>query len=82
MEAPQFLFAVEWALDFQYTTCIDVKISMARTPWNFALKGGKVLSSRILDGRTCLFMEALDFVLAVSTSLELIYEQTSPLISL
>jgi hypothetical protein len=81
-EAPQFLFAVEWELDSQCTTCIDVEISMARMPWNFALRGGKVLSSRILDGHTCLFMGALDFVLVVSTSLELTYKQTLQLIRL
>ena len=82
MEVLQSLFGVEWALDFRYTTCIDVKISMAKTPWNFALRDGKMMSSRILDGRTCHFMEALDFVLAVSSFHELKYKRTSILIEL
>lgn len=69
-EALQFLFAVEWALVFRFTTCTDAKTSMAKMPWNFAPRDGKVLPSRILDGRTCLFMEAQDFVSVVSSFLE------------
>ncbi len=76
MEAIQSLFAVEWALDFQYTICIDVKTSMVKTLWIFALRDGKVLSLLILDGPMCRFMEALDFVLAVSTFFELKHERS------
>ena len=81
-ETLQFLFAVEWALDFRSTTCIDVKTSMAKTPWNFALRDGKVLSWWILDGHTYLFMEVLELVLVVSTALELTKERTGALIDL
>ena len=67
MEALQSLFAVEWALDFPYTTCIDVKISTAKTPWSFDLRDGKVLNSQMLAGRTYRSSEALDHALVVST---------------
>ena len=81
-ETLQFLFAVEWALDFLSTTCIDVKIFMAKMPWNFALRDGKALSSQTLGGHICLFMEALEFALVVSSIFELMYERKATLINL